>query len=151
MAESSGTNGFDPKTANQFLSDIRRLEAEMESKKGEYMAWCKRQRELINGIYDRAKDSGIPKRPLKTYVKRAKLLERAEALIEGLEEEDQDLFEQLEEALGDYKDTPLGQAAMKQAGAEPADEEDVRPRHLKQREKDRQAERDAALDSVTAH
>jgi hypothetical protein len=143
------TNGFDPKTAKQFLGDINRLEAEMESKKGEYMAWCKRQRELINGIYDRAKDSGIPKRPLKAYVKRAVLLKRADAIVDVLEEDDQDLFEQLEEALGDYKDTPLGQAAMKAAGDE--DEEDLRPRHLRQREKDRQAERDEALDGAVTH
>lgn len=146
MAASGGTNGFDPKTAKQYLSDINRLEAEMESKKGEYMAWCKRQRELINGIYDRAKDSGIPKRPLKAYVNSAKLIKRAGALIESLEEDDQDLVELLEKALGPLKGTPLGDAAVKAASDDA--EEDVRPRHLKQREADRKKERNDALNAA---
>jgi len=149
MAASGGTNGFDSKTAKQFLSDINRLEAEMESKKGEYMAWCKRQRELINGIYDRAKDSGIPKRPLKAYVSSAKLIKRADALIESLDDDDQDLVECLEEALGPLKGTPLGDAAVKAASNDA--EEDVRPRHLKQREADRKKEQDALNAAATTH
>jgi ribosomal protein S20 len=47
------------------VADITRLLDEGESKKGEYMAWWKRQRELINGHYDVAANSGYSKKVIK--------------------------------------------------------------------------------------
>lgn len=150
-------NTLDPRLVGQFKADIERLEAEMDVFKAEHMARCKKQRELINGYYDRARDAGIPVKALKTEIKATKLEKRANALRDALEDDDADSLEMIREALGTLADLPLGQAAMadkpkskRQAKAEAdaaavdslaADaEEDPRPRFLKKAEEDRAAE-----------
>lgn len=107
-------NTIDAKLAKQFTGDIERLLDEMESKKGEYMSWCKTQRELINQHYDRAKDAGIPKAALKAVIKVRELEGRIEEARENLED-DVDLFDQIRTALGDFGDTGLGAAALANA------------------------------------
>lgn len=121
MAERSGSavkgNGFDPKLTKQFVKDIERLFGEMDSKKGEYMAWCQKQRELINGLYDRAKDAGIPKKDLKAVVKIRQLTDKIEELVAADEDDERaETIEMIRHALGDLADTPLGEAAQKGKG-----------------------------------
>jgi|GEM_PF-4312503 len=111
MGSANITNGFDPELTSRFVSDIERLEDEMLSKKGEYMAWCQRQRELINGHIDRAKDAGIPKRPFKAALKLRKMERKHQATRDEMEEADLETVDMIRAALGDLADTPLGQAA----------------------------------------
>ncbi len=111
----SGSNGLDPKLVKQFTADIQRLEAEIDVFKAEHMARCKRQRELINGMYDRARDSGIPVKALKTEIKAMKLEAKADSLRQSLEDDDAESLEMIIAALGDLADLPLGDAALKRA------------------------------------
>lgn len=115
MGSANTTNGFDKKLTSQFVADIERLEQEQESKKGEYMAWCQRQRELINGYVDRAKDAGLPKRDLKAVLKTRKL-ERKIASIRGDLDDGAETFDMIRHALGDLAELPLGQAALDKKG-----------------------------------
>lgn len=122
MAERQGSavkgNGFDKKLTTQFVKDIERLFGEMDSKKGEYMAWCQKQRELINGLYDRAKDAGIPKKDLKDVIKIRQLTDKIEELVAGDDDSERaETIEMIRHALGGLADTPLGEAAQKGKGA----------------------------------
>lgn len=121
MTQSKQTNGIDPEVGKSYVSRIERLEGEIESERGKYMAAAKRIREDIKTVISEAKDDGIPKRALKSIIATRKL-DRKKAKIEnGIDDiDDQAAFEQLKEALGDYADTPLGEAAL--------DNADVRPR-----------------------
>jgi MoaA/NifB/PqqE/SkfB family radical SAM enzyme len=114
------TNGFDTAILTQFVKDIDRYEADMATKQGEYMRYCRGQRELINAALDRAKDAGIPKKDLKAVLKARKLERKIEKIREDLEEDDAaDTFDMIREALGDLNGTPLGDAATGKA-QEPA-------------------------------
>jgi len=116
-------NGFDGKLVQGVVDDIERLYEEMESRKGEYMAWCKSQREMIKGHYDRAKDMDIPVKALKDIIKARELDKRMVALLEGDDDDDRTLRETLLDALGDFSDTPLGIAARARLEeAEPAEQ-----------------------------
>ncbi|MCF1502173.1 hypothetical protein L0F51_00130 [Afifella sp. H1R] len=113
----AGHNGFDPQKCQTFVSQIERIFAEMETKKGEYMAWCQGRRELISGVYDNAKDAGIPKKELKANVKRRQLEAQIDALREDMEPDQQDTYDNIRLALGDLADTPLGDAALAKSSA----------------------------------
>lgn len=131
MAKSQDTN-LKPETVVQFTKDIERLLGEMESKKGEYMSWCKKHRELINGYYDRASDAGMPKKALKAVIKTRVLEGKIENLQADLEEDElTESYETIRSALGDLADTPLGKAAT---GEQSEEERDLRPRHLRNKD-----------------
>jgi hypothetical protein len=112
-------NGFDPAIVMRFVTDIERYEEAMASKQGEYMAYCKGQRELINAALDRAKDAGVPKKELKAALKIRKLKRKIEDVCDDLEEDERETLDMIRSALGDLADTPLGMAA---AGAAAIDE-----------------------------
>jgi uncharacterized protein (UPF0335 family) len=69
-------------------------------------------REAITGIYDEAKDAGIPKKELRALIRTRELERKIEQTRADLEADEQATFEQLAEALGDFGNTPLGQAAL---------------------------------------
>ena len=115
-------NGFDATITTQFVKDIERLAAEIDVYKAEHMARCKRQRELINATYDRARDAGLPTKELKAVVKARALEARAKALRGQMEPDAQDTIDMIRHALGDLADLPLGAAAMERAG-KPEDRE----------------------------
>lgn len=118
--EKSGSNGIDPKIAQQFNKDILRQHEVLASLRGEYMKKCRDVREIISDIMDRAKDAGIPKKEFKAFLKQQELRAKAEAVIEKLEEDEQEIFEMIREAIGGLADTPLGQAALNRAEAKAA-------------------------------
>jgi uncharacterized protein (UPF0335 family) len=105
-------NGFDPEVVSRFVSRLESLHSDLASEKGEYMQRCRQIRDEIKDVLQAAKDEdGIPKKALKTLIKKRELLGKIENLADFLEVDDRSAFEALEQALGDYGDTPLGQAA----------------------------------------
>ena len=91
------------------------------------MAVAKRHRGIIGDIKKRAKAQGVPPKELNAVLKRINLETRLHKLRDDLEDEDQNTYDLLCEACGDFITTPLGQAAA----------DAVRPRG-------------AALDSLTS-
>lgn len=129
-----GDNGYDPTIVQQFVKDIERHFETLESYRGEYMNRCKSVRELITRSKDAAKEAGIPKKLLGALLKEREFERKIEGIRDSFEdEEDADNYEALKDALGSLADTPLGKAAL----GEGADDADLRPRHLKDAEKQR--------------
>lgn len=116
-AAKPGHNGFDPDVLKSFVDRIDNLDEEIASAKGAYMKRARELRDDKNGIFDEAKDKGIPKKELKAVLKARNFQRKAEAAREDLEGESQDTFDLIAHALGEFVDTPLGQAAA-QAAAE---------------------------------
>jgi uncharacterized protein (UPF0335 family) len=116
-APGMGHNAFGPDVARQFVERIERLLDDLASEKGEYMRRAKTIREDIALALDDAKAAGVPKKELKAVIKTRDLEMRAAAIREDLEGDAQETYDMIRAALGDFSDTPLGQAALGQAPA----------------------------------
>ena len=108
----SKTNGFDPKLVKGMTKRVETCLDKLESMKGKYMSECKAVRNDISDIYKEAKAKGIPTRPFKNYVKERELRGKIEDLRDNLEEDDQDSYDLIKQAMGELADLPLGAAAL---------------------------------------
>ncbi|HEY8214061.1 MAG TPA: hypothetical protein VIG36_08045 [Methylocystis sp.] len=149
----ASANEIDAKMAKLFFGEIRRTFEDEETRRASFrgdMGALKQRRE---DIYERAESSGVPKKLLKARIKQwieDKRIAEAKARREAVVPDDIDdraKFQQLCEALGDFKDLPLGQAAVDAAapagGSQGDDDADIRPRHLREQEADRIARENA--------
>lgn len=128
VRQSKQTNGIDAEKAKAFVGRIENVEAEIESKRGEYMAFAKDRREDIKEIISEAKDEGIPKKALKAIVADRRFDRKKAKLADGLDIDEGAAFEQMKEALGALGGTPLGEAALASAAG---DDDDPRPRFMR--------------------
>jgi len=110
----TGHNGPSPVA---FVERIERCKGELATLRGKYMVACKGVREDINGILVEAEDEGLSRKALKSVLKARDLEAKADAVREALEDEDQTAYDNIRVALGDFADTPLGQAAIAQSAA----------------------------------
>jgi len=120
-------------TAQPFLTRIENLHADLDSKRGTYMAECRVVREDIKEVYGEAKSAGVAVKALKGLVRWRKL-ERDQAKIgDGLDIDESSVYARLVETLG-----PLGMGAASAHGYAEAngDQDDVRPRFLRDGEDD---------------
>lgn len=118
MAASSSLrkgNGFDKKAVMGVITDIEGIEAEIRKVKASNAAECKALLDDIKEIKKDAKDNGLPKKLLNAILKKRANEREADDLVKEFDPEEQDLFEQLQLALGMLADTPLGQHALNQA------------------------------------
>lgn len=67
---------------------------------------------MIADDYDRASDRGISKKLLKSIVKERGLMRKIADLTAELESDERSEREMLLDKLGEFADTPLGQAAL---------------------------------------
>lgn len=127
MAKKSGGGGrkasprtfttiVDPRKTKGYADRIETLLADLESLKGEYMAECKSLREDVKSVLEEAKAAGIDPKALKAVVDTRAAEKRAERIRLGLKTETQEVFDAIRVALGDYADTPLGEAALRREG-----------------------------------
>lgn len=117
MAEAATpkSNGYDRDQLKSYLDRIDNVHAEIASTMGAAMRECKTLRDDIKDIYAEAKDKGIPMKAMKAEVK-LRALDRDKAkVVAGLDEDDADSLERIQEALGDFASMPLGEAALKAA------------------------------------
>ena len=108
-------NGFDPEAVEGFVERIEDRHGELNKIASARMEESKRVRVEIDEIYKEAKNAGIPKKALKQVVKKRGLLADIEECGSDLEGDDERAFGQLQSALGMFRDTDLGKAAL--AGA----------------------------------
>lgn len=108
-----GSNGYG-KVAT-FVAEISEHLEALLSLQMTYMADAKRERGLINDIKKRAKAEGIPTKELNAVLKTLDLERKVERIRDDMEEENQVTYDLMMDALGDYKNTPLGAAALEKA------------------------------------
>lgn len=76
------------------------------------MQKCKKIRDAMAVDYEQAADKGISKKLLKTIIKERELERKIAGLTDDLEYDEQREREMLIEQLGEFANTPLGQAAV---------------------------------------
>lgn len=109
----AGGNGYDEAKVLPYLERLHNLDEECASIMGKAMNDCKALREDQKEIFDEAKDNDrIPKKVLRLHHQKNKHLRKAAACDGALEDDDQDIYEAIDAALGDFRDTLLGRAAL---------------------------------------
>jgi hypothetical protein len=103
-----------------FTHRVENLYDELDSEQGAYMQRCRQIRDGIKRVIVEAVDAGIPRREFRAVIKTRRLENKLERIREDLEPGEVETFDQIRTALGDYADTPLGAAALAQAGDRPA-------------------------------
>jgi hypothetical protein len=94
---------------------IEKLHGDLLSEKMAYMSRCKIIRKMVADKYDHASDQGISKKLLKVKIKERDLERKIDGLTDDLEDDERSEYQMLSEKLGEFADTPLGQAAMARA------------------------------------
>jgi uncharacterized protein (UPF0335 family) len=110
-----GTNGYDEEQIKLFMERIDACFDELATLTGEHMNRCKGPRKRIVEIVDEAKAAGINKKAMKAKIKARDYERKMAKLREDLEADEQDSFDRISEALGDYGTTPLGEATLRRA------------------------------------
>jgi uncharacterized protein (UPF0335 family) len=111
QAAAAGHNRADPVN---YVERVERLHAEILKERAECMVTCRALRADINEVLQEANEAGIARRSLKAVLKARALEAKADAVREDLEPEDRVGYDDIRVALGDFADTPLGQAALGQ-------------------------------------
>lgn len=114
-----GRNRANADEMASFIDKFEELEKEVLREKMTYMERCRRIREQQKELLDDAKGQGLPKNVVKAVAKARELERKAQALMEDLEDDQQQIFKDIREALGDYADLPLGAAAVEREAAQP--------------------------------
>ena len=117
MAKHAKDNSPDQEDVRAAVSNIEQRYTELASERGIYMSKCRRNRDEMANHYDEAANKGIAKKLLKKIVKERELERKIDALAFDLEPDERSELEMLVEKLGEFANTPLGQAAMHAAGA----------------------------------
>ena len=107
-----GSNGFDPVELRTYLAELDIEYDELDSMLGEYRESCKGPRSRIASIMAKAKNAGVNPVALRELVAKHQAERRHKRRLAALDLADKADFDSMEEALGDFKDTPLGVAAM---------------------------------------
>jgi hypothetical protein len=111
----SDGNGFDGGRIAGYVKKIQGELRTLDTYAAEHRNRCKGPRSSIKAITDEAKDAGIPSKMLSALVKRAEFERKAARVGDVFDDEDRETFDQMvesfEAAVGEFADTPLGQAA----------------------------------------
>lgn len=105
-------NGVNPETMQEYVSRIQNLYADIAVKKQAVSDECKIIQTDIKQVYIEAKKQGLNEKALKAVIKELVLLAKAAAVTETLSGDEADMFEMMKDALGDFGNTALGQAAL---------------------------------------
>lgn len=118
MSETShaarGGNGYGEQIQS-FLDQIGKLDDELLSLRGEYMAACKGPRGRIKDVLAQVREADINGPAFRELLTQHRDERRRQARVEALEADDRDAYDTLLDALGEFGDTPLGKAALDRA------------------------------------
>jgi len=101
-----------------YLEEIDRQDNELETLRGEYMNSCKGPRGMIAEIMASAKEAGVNPKAFREVLRKHRADRRHDKRLAALDLADLSDYKSMEEALGDFIDTPLGQAAVAAADKE---------------------------------
>lgn len=116
-APTAATNvaGVNMDSAKGFVERMESLHVDLDKLKSSYMLDCKDIRGSIKEVLQEAADAGISKKALKAVVKARELERKADVLRDELEPDQQDTYDNIRLALGDFSETELGAAALERA------------------------------------
>ena len=98
------------------VEDIEQCYAELLTEKMQSMQRSKRIRGIMADHYASAQNLGIAKKLLRKIIKERKLERDIAALTDDLEGDELSELAMLQEKLGEFANSPLGQAAVRAAG-----------------------------------
>jgi len=107
------TNSYDWEVAGKFVTSVEEVQVEIDAINAEAKLKCQPHREDIKGIKKNMKDDlGIPMKAFNAVVAARKADLKAKGHREKLSTDHKDSYDQIRTALGDFADTPLGEAAV---------------------------------------
>jgi uncharacterized protein (UPF0335 family) len=98
-----------------YLDEISRCDDRLDGLKSEYMNDCKPIRGEIKEIMLSAKEAGLNMEAFRAILRKHRADRRHDKHLQALDLADLSDYKSMEEALGDFIDTPLGQAAKRAA------------------------------------
>ena len=108
-----GANGFDQEQLEKYLAEIDKADDGLLKLKSDHMIACKGPRGRIRGVMKMAREAGFKMEAFRTLVAKYVSERKIEERIAELEADDKADFLAMQEALGDYGSTPLGEATLK--------------------------------------
>lgn len=138
----AGANGVDAKVLARWTGEVLRVHDRLEEQRMENMRVCKEIRAPLNDIYESAKNAGLGGKAFKSHIKielAKRKFDQACAKAEPEDDEDLAIFEALR-AVAEAGDL-FDHAVKKHDAAQDDDERDLRPRHLREADKERKAAR----------
>jgi len=115
MAAREGSNSFDGAQIETYLRALAKADDRLMELKVAYTKACKGPRSSIRNILKEARDIGLNMAALRTVIARDRAGRKIEQRISELEPDDAADYEAMQEALGAFGDTDLGQAALRKA------------------------------------
>jgi hypothetical protein len=110
-------NGYDPNLLKGLFAEIDVQDDELASLRGSYMEECRGPHGQIKEIKGRAREEGLNMRAFNELLAQHRSARTEQRRLAEMEPEDLDAFNLMEQALGEFVDTPLGEAALKRARA----------------------------------
>jgi uncharacterized protein (UPF0335 family) len=110
-----GSNGFDPEQLANYLAEIDKCDDSLLSLKLEHLNNCKAPRARIKNLMKEARGAGLNMEAFRTVVAKHRSDRKIEQRLSELEADDAADYEEMLHALGEFGDTPLGEAALKRA------------------------------------
>jgi len=105
-------NKIDPDVADRYVQRIEQLHDDIATLQAENAERCQNIREDVKEVYHDVFEAGLAPKPLKALIKVRELSRKAHAVRKKLDLDQRAEFEQLVEALGEFAETPLGEAAV---------------------------------------
>jgi uncharacterized protein (UPF0335 family) len=111
MAQHDGSNGFE--NVERYLKEIDKADDKLIELKIDHMQACKGPRGNIRNVMKEARESGVNMEALRAVIAAHRADRKIEQRIEEMEADDREDYEAMQEALGAFGDTDLGQAALR--------------------------------------
>lgn len=115
MPDTTGSNGYDPAELQRYLEAVEREHDELDSLKSQHMLNCKGPRGRIKETIEAVREADINVVAFRVALKQRLAERKHEKRVAELEDDDADAYERIEQALGAFADTPLGEATLKRA------------------------------------
>jgi hypothetical protein len=120
MTDAAGSNGYDPDQLQEFLEAIVHEHDELDELKSAHMLACKPARGRIKETLKAVHDAEINLTAFHVALKKRLAERKHDKRVAELEPDDAHDLERILQALGEFGDTPLGQAALARARGDDA-------------------------------
>src|SRR5262249_27823821 len=111
----AATPNIDPAVTQEWIDKIEKLDAKKQSEKGACGNKCKQIEREKREVYKQARADGLKTKSLKHIIADRARVRKSQEEREALEPDELENVEAIEQSLGDFGSTGLGQAAINAA------------------------------------